>query len=298
MRMAQCRMVDRETADMRVLVFDSGVGGLSVAAEIRRALPHVAIDYLADSAVFPYGALEPPVLVGRVMALMEEMLAEISPAALVIACNTASTLVLPPLRARFSLPVVGTVPAVKPAAERSRSRLVSVLATPGTVKREYTHDLIRQFGKDCRFTLVGSKGLAGLVERLHGGEAVPDEAFRAEVAPCFVQEEGRRTDCVVLACTHYPLVIERLEAVAPWPVEWIDPAQAIARRVATVIGEGAAFAAETGGLGRFFATGRLPSPAFAGRFGFSELLPFVPASRDAERSGRRADADLSCASGA
>jgi glutamate racemase len=263
-------------APVRVLVFDSGVGGLSVSREIAAALPEATQVYIADTAVFPYGALEPDVLVGRVVALMDRLIPAVRPAAVVIACNTASTLVLPPLRARFpEVPFVGTVPAVKPAAERSRSRRVSVLATPGTVKRDYTRDLIATHGQDCRFTLVGSAKLASLVERLHGGEAVEDAEFLAEIRPCFVADEGGRTDMVVLACTHYPLVRDRLERLAPWTVEWIDPAPAIARRVVAVTAEAAAaWAAGDGEPNRFLATGPLPDRDFLARFGFGPAERF------------------------
>lgn len=263
---------------MRILVFDSGVGGLSVAREIMKALPGVGLDYLADSAVFPYGELSPDALIARVVKLMDVALGQSQPAALVIACNTASTLVLPPLRTRFTLPVVGTVPAIKPAAERSRSRLVSVLATPGTVKRDYTYDLIGKYGGDCEFTLVGSHRLAGLVERLLAGGEVSDGAFFAEIEPCFVKRDGRSTDSVVLACTHYPLVLDRLVRLAPWPVDWIDPAPAIARRVVTVTA--GAFAADGPALRapihRFRSTGALPSHRVLAEFGFSEADRFDP----------------------
>jgi glutamate racemase len=255
---------------MRIVVFDSGVGGLSVAREIMKALPGVGIDYLGDSAVFPYGELDPDVLVRRVVGLMDVVLPELDPAALVVACNTASTLVLPPLRARFALPVVGTVPAIKPAAERSLSRLVSVLATPGTVKRDYTYDLIAKYGGDCAFTLVGSHKLAALAERAMAGGEVSDGAIFAEIEPCFVKaEDGRRTDSIVLACTHYPLLLERLRALAPWPVEWIDPAPAIARRVRTVTaGRGEATLGAP--VHRFRSTGPVPPHRLTAAFGFSE----------------------------
>jgi glutamate racemase len=255
---------------MRIVVFDSGVGGLSVACEIMKALPGVGIDYLGDSAVFPYGELDPDVLVRRVVGLMDVVLPELDPAALVVACNTASTLVLPPLRARFALPVVGTVPAIKPAAERSLSRLVSVLATPGTVKRDYTYDLIAKYGGDCAFTLVGSHKLAALAERAMAGGEVSDGAIFAEIEPCFVKaEDGRRTDSIVLACTHYPLLLERLRALAPWPVEWIDPAPAIARRVRTVTaGRGEATLGAP--VHRFRSTGPVPPHRLTAAFGFSE----------------------------
>lgn len=252
---------------MRIAVFDSAIGGLSVVREIRRQIPDASIHYLADTAVFPYGGLEPERLVARVVALMDDFIPSVDPAAVVIACNTASTLVLPPLRARFAVPFVGTVPAVKPAAEQSRSRLVSVLATPGTVRRDYTRDLVATHGQDCHFTLVGAERLASLVEADLSGEPVPDAEIAAEIAPCFVEEDGQRTDTVVLACTHYPLILDRLAALAPWPVAWIDPAPAIARRARAVT---EAVPRSDDAPDRFYATGRLPMPSFLSRFGFLE----------------------------
>lgn len=220
----------------RLLVFDSGIGGLSVAREIRAALPAAEIIYVADDAGFPYGDWEAAALSERVVSLVGDLVAEHQPDAVVIACNTASTLVLPPLRARHAIPFVGTVPAIKPAAERTQSGLVSVLATPGTMKRDYTRDLISQFAQSCDVRLVGSYHLAPLAERYMRGEPVDDAAIEAEIEPAFVEKEGGRTDMVVLACTHYPFLLSRFRSLAPWPVEWIDPAPAIARRVVSVMG--------------------------------------------------------------
>ncbi|MFK8251423.1 glutamate racemase [Ancylobacter terrae] len=218
-----------------ILVFDSGLGGLSVFRELARARPDAAFAYAADDAGFPYGRLDEPVLLSRVLAVVGALVAQLQPAAVVIACNTASTLVLPALRARHAIPFVGTVPAIKPACEGSLSRRVSVLATPGTVKRDYTQGLIRDFAGGCAVTLVGATGLAGLAEAVMAGAEVPDAAFATEIAPAFVDDGAARTDTVVLACTHYPLVLERLEKVAPWPVRWVDPAPAIARRLSSLI---------------------------------------------------------------
>jgi glutamate racemase len=153
--------------------------------------------------------------------------------------------VLPALRARFSIPIIGTVPAIKPAAESSQSRLVSVLATKGTVKRDYTSALIRDFAGDCEVTLVSASRLAGYAEDALHGRSVSDNDLRAEIAPAFVEKDGRRTDRVVLACTHYPLLLDRLERVAPWPVTWIDPAPAIARRVVQLLGDAPAGARQS-----------------------------------------------------
>lgn len=219
-----------------VLVFDSGVGGLSVFREVARARPDAHFVYAADDAGFPYGGLSDAALVARVDEVMSSLIAETVPALVVIACNTASTVVLPSLRARHPMPFVGTVPAVKPACAASVSGLVSILATPGTVRRDYTAALIRQFAARCDVTLVPSVNLATLAEAALAGESVPDAAIAAEIAPCFVEEGGRRTDTVVLACTHYPLLLDRLERLAPWPVAWVDPAPAIARRVTQLLG--------------------------------------------------------------
>ena len=219
-----------------ILVFDSGLGGLTVLSRTTQACPGAHIVYAADDAGFPYGRLAEDMLVARILAVMERLIARYHPDLVVIACNTASTLVLPALRARFAIPFVGTVPAIKPAAAATRSRMISVLATPGTVARVYTRELIETYAGDCDITLVGATRLAGLAEQALKGEAIDDDELRAEIAPCFVEAGGRRTDVVTLSCTHYPLLLERMKRLAPWPVEWIDPAPAIARRVVALLG--------------------------------------------------------------
>ncbi|MFG1392515.1 glutamate racemase [Xanthobacter agilis] len=219
-----------------ILVFDSGAGGLSVFREVARARPDAHFVYAADDAGFPYGDLSDQALVARVNEVVGRLIAAVRPALVVIACNTASTVVLPSLRARHALPFVGTVPAVKPACAASLSGRVSILATPGTVRRDYTADLIRQFSARCEVTLVPAPRLAALAEAALAGRSVADDAIRTEIAPCFVAAGGRRTDTVVLACTHYPLLRDRLERLAPWPVSWVDPAPAIARRVTQLLG--------------------------------------------------------------
>lgn len=218
-----------------VLVADSGIGGLSVAREIRKARPDLAMVYVADDAAFPYGDWREGELTDHVVGLVAKLAEEHEPQAVVIACNTASTLVLPGLRTRLKVPVVGTVPAVKPAAERTESGLISILATPGTVKRDYTFDLIHQFAPEVAVTLVGATRLAALAEDKLARRPVDLEMLAAEIAPCFKEKNGRRTDKIVLGCTHYPFLIEEMRHAAPWEVEWIDPAPAIARRLAAVI---------------------------------------------------------------
>ena len=239
---------------MRLLVFDSGIGGLSVAREIRAALPSAEMIYVADDAGFPYGDWDERELTGHVVALVGYLIARFAPGAVVVACNTASTLVLPPLRERHALPFVGTVPAIKPAAERTRSGHISVLATFGTMQRDYTRGLIQQFAASCHVRLVGSSNLAPLAEAHMRGEAVDDATIWQEIEPAFVERDGKRTDTVVLACTHYPFLVDRFVALAPWPVNWIDPAPAIARRVATLAG--AAASDRAGGGQAFLTSGR------------------------------------------
>ncbi|MDB5652602.1 MAG: glutamate racemase [Tardiphaga sp.] len=221
-----------------ILVFDSGLGGLTVLREIVRARPDARYVYVADDVFFPYGQHSEAEIVSRVVPLIGGLIATHRPDLVVIACNTISTLVMGHLRRAWPVPFVGTVPAIKPACAQSRTKRVSVLGTSGTVKREYTQALIRDFAAGCEVTLVGSAHLASLAEAaLGGGADIADQAILAEIAPCFV-DDGARTDTVVLACTHYPLLLDRLIALAPWPVTWIDPAPAVARRVVDLVGAG------------------------------------------------------------
>lgn len=219
-----------------VLMFDSGIGGLTVLREARVLMPDRHFVYVADDAGFPYGGWEEDKLREHIVKLFEGLIARHDPEIVVIACNTASTLVLGDLRAAFpDTPFVGTVPAIKPAAERTRSGLISVLATPGTVKRQYTRDLIGDWASKVHVRLVGSQNLAGLAEIYMRDGFVDEEAVREEIESCFIEQDGRRTDIVVLACTHYPFLVNRMRKTAPWPVDWIDPAEAIARRAASLL---------------------------------------------------------------
>ena len=245
----------------RALVFDSGLGGLSVLHAIGRLRPDLEIVYVADDAAFPYGRLAEGALIARVQAVMARMIPEHEPDIVVIACSTASTLALPQLRAAYPrLPFVGVVPAIKPAAQASRSGLISVLATRGTVARDYTRALVREHAAECEVTLVGSALLAPIAERAMRGEAAKDAEVAREIAPCFVEKDSRRTDCVVLACTHFPLLIDALERLSPWPVTFVDPAPAIARRLASLLGPPTAPAATRRQGVAIFTSGEAPPP--------------------------------------
>jgi glutamate racemase len=214
-----------------VLMFDSGIGGLTVLREARVLMPERGFIYVADDAAFPYGSWEEGALQERILNLFEKLIADYRPEICVIACNTAFTLAGAALREKFpDMTFVGTVPAIKPAAERTRSGLVSVLATPGTVKRAYTRDLIQSFATQCHVRLVGSENLARMAESYIRGETISDEAIASEIAPCFVEKDGDKTDIVVLACTHYPFMANVFRRLSPWPVDWLDPAEAIARQ--------------------------------------------------------------------
>jgi glutamate racemase len=257
-------------ASKTILVFDSGLGGLTVYREIAAARPDADFLYVADDAGFPYGGLKEPALVARVVDLFGELIAAQRPHLIVIACNTASTIVLGELRKRFSLPFVGTVPAIKPACAASVTRRVSVLGTEATIAREYTRALIRDYAQDCAVTLVGAKTLATYAEAELNGTPASDEALRAEIAACF-RDDGRRTDTIVLACTHYPLLLHRLTQLAPWPVNFLDPAPAIARRVVELLGPARPHDGN-GSTRAIFTSGRVPETALA-RFGIRASEP-------------------------
>jgi glutamate racemase len=221
----------------RLLFIDSGLGGLTVLRAARQAIPEATVLFIADDAGFPYGSKCASVLSSRLVGIVQKEIGGFKPDCIVLACNTASTVALQALRKAFATPIVGAVPAVKPAAALTKSGLVSVLATPGTIAREYTRELIAQFGAGARFNLVGAPKLAELAEMSAGGSAIEESAIASEIAPCFVEDGGAKTDVVVLGCTHYPLLLDKLDALAPWPVTWLDPAPAIARRIANVLAE-------------------------------------------------------------
>ena len=229
------RASDVPEAPVKILIFDSGVGGLTVYREVAAARPDGAYVYVADDAGFPYGNQPESLLIARIIEIIGKAIADHAPDLVVVACNTASTLALADLRARFAVPFVGTVPAIKPACAQSATKRIAVLGTLATVSREYTRALIREFAAGCDVALIGSSHLASIAEAELARMPVADDAIKAEIAGCFVDADARRTDTVVLACTHYPLLIDRFKANAPWPVDWVDPAPAIARRVADLL---------------------------------------------------------------
>ena len=220
-------------ADTRpILFFDSGVGGLSVLAPARTLLPHAPLVYAADSAGFPYGTKSEEEIAARVPALLGRLAERYRPRLIVIACNTASTIALSHVRAALDIPIVGTVPAIKPAATLSRTRVIGVLGTEATVRQPYVDNLAAQFAADCTVIRHGSAELVQLAEAKLRGEGVDPARYRAVLDGLFGQAGGDRIDVVVNACTHFPLVKEELAAAAPHPVVFVDGGPGIARRVA------------------------------------------------------------------
>ncbi|MCJ8308518.1 MAG: glutamate racemase [Rhizobiaceae bacterium] len=220
---------------MSIVVFDSGIGGLSVLREARVLMPEHRFVYVADDASFPIGGWEEGALIKRLMAVFEDLVERYEPSMIIVACNTASTIILPHLRERFDFPIVGTVPAIKPAAEKTASGQISVLATPGTVQRDYTRALVSEFASHVNVRLVGAENLAELAEEFMLTGIVDDEAVAREVSECFTDRLGARTDVVVLACTHYPFLTNVFRRLAPWPVDWLNPAESIARHAQSLL---------------------------------------------------------------
>ena len=217
----------------RVLVFDSGVGGLSVLDAIAASDALLHLDYLADNSWLPYGLKSDAQLRERVPALLSRVSEDWAPDLIVVACNTASTTALEAVRAALAIPIVGVVPPIKPAAALTRTGVIGLLATPATVQRPYTNELIAQFAAGKRVIRLGSAELVQAAERKLAG-APESEITHAAAQTCaqlFGAPGGAEIDVVALACTHFPLLAHELAAAAPRPCVWLDSGEAIARRV-------------------------------------------------------------------
>lgn len=213
-----------------MIVMDSGLGGISVVRALRALSPQPLV-YLADTAGFPYGKRSADDITTRARAIVATLIARHPGTSVVLACNTLSTLCLSALRHEFpNTAFVGTVPAIKTASALSKTRRFTLLATPNTADSSYSADLIAQFAADCVVDRYGAPNLAAMAESILLGEAITDDALRAELSPAFHDDAHGKTDCIVLGCTHYPLIEDRLKRVAPWPVTFIDSSEAIARR--------------------------------------------------------------------
>jgi len=257
-------------ASAPILFFDSGVGGLSVLGPTRELLPNAPIVYAADSAGFPYGKRSEAEIASRVPALLGRLVERFHPRLAVIACNTASTIALDHVRSALDLPVVGTVPAIKPAAEMSKSRVIGVLGTEATVRQPYVDDLAAKFAGDCTIIRHGSPDLVELAEAKLSGGDVSVETVAAAARPMFETAEGSRIDTVVLACTHFPLLEEELRAAFP-QVAYVDGGPGIARRIAYLTREQPWPQAPSQGLMLFTGPARHPSLSMLGHYGIGEI---------------------------
>ena len=257
----------------RALVFDSGVGGLSVTGAIRQRLPNLKLDYVADDAFRPYGNKSAAELNARLPRLLWTLSLMLESDCIVLACNTASTTALPAIRAIVDIPVIGVVPAIKPAAKASQTGHIGVLGTPGTVKRAYVDRLIKDHAQNCRVTLKGSVALVDMAEAKLTGQEINSEALKAELAN--FTDQSPRVDQIVLACTHFPLLHDELSNCLGVGVSWVDSGEAIARRVETVLRDVEAKSAATQTRQYAFTTGEDIGAArqdIFKQYGFSRLL--------------------------
>ncbi|ACT57378.1 glutamate racemase [Candidatus Liberibacter asiaticus] len=214
-----------------ILIFDSGIGGLIVLQKMRFLMPEYHFIYVADDVGFPYGNWEDHALKKRLMFLFSDILDKYQPVLSVIACNTAFTLIKDELRSTFpSMAFLGAVPAIKQAAAYTQSGLISILSTPATLRRTYTSNLIHSYVSQCHIHLVSSMILASRVEEYACGIKIKEDEIKKEIEGCFIEKEGKRTDVIVLACTHYPLIVHVFRQLSPWPVDWLDNSDSIARR--------------------------------------------------------------------
>jgi glutamate racemase len=213
---------------MNLLVFDSGIGGLGVAEQIRRLQPAASLTYLMDNGFYPYGEKPDAMLIERILHVIGAGIGTAKPDAVVIACNTASTIALGHLRQTFALPFIGCVPPIKPAAAASLSKNIGLLATPATIRRPYLQDLIEKFAGDCIVHSLGTPLLADLAEQKFRGAPVDLAILEAAIAPLFAQSAA--IDAIALGCTHYSFLLAELSQLHPG-VSWFDPALPVARQV-------------------------------------------------------------------
>ena len=228
-------------AEAPILLFDSGVGGLTVLAELRKLLPEAPVIYAADIAGLPYGAKSEAEVAARVCGLLGRMAERWQPRLICIACNTASTIALAMVRDVLDTPIVGTVPAIKPAAELTGTGVIGLLGTEATIRQGYVDRLEARFAQGKTLIRHGAGGLVALAEGKLRGEAAPAAAVRAEIAGLLAHPQAQALDALVLACTHFPLLAEELGAVLGPKVRLVDGARGIANRIAALT-EGQAFA--------------------------------------------------------
>lgn len=215
-----------------ILFFDSGVGGFSVYRETKKLLPDWHYLYCFDNGGFPYSERAEESIIARTLSACRLINDKHPLDAIVIACNTASTVVLPTLREHFSIPIIGTVPAIKPAAEISSTKHIGLLATKGTVKRHYVDELVERFAPHCLVERLGSTKLVEIAEQKIRGHAVDLTVLKEELMPWTRIND---LDTLVLGCTHFPLIKEEIQLCLPQVKYFMEPGEAIAKRIRTLL---------------------------------------------------------------
>lgn len=210
---------------------DSGIGSLSFLSSLNNLLPDVPLIAFADQAFFPYGEKQESVIVERILEMAEKLEALCQPSTILIACNTASTIVLPALRTKFNIPIVGVVPAIKTAAEISKSKKIALLATKGTVSRPYIDDLVKRFAIDCEMLKIGSVNLASIAEEKVLSGIVDKEAIKREIEPLINTID---VDSLILGCTHFTFLIEEIKEIIGSNIAVVDPVLPVSSQVLKV----------------------------------------------------------------
>ena len=258
-----------------ILIFDSGVGGLTILAEVRKVLPQAPVIYAADHAGLPYGTKSEAEVAARVCGLLGRMAERYQPRLICIACNTASTIALGMVRDVLEIPIVGTVPAIKPAAALTKTGVIGLLGTEATIRQGYVDRLEAEFAADKRLIRHAAPELVAAAEAKMRGETVEPGVIEAAVAGLRQMQDGAQIDTLVLACTHFPLLRDELAAAFGPDVALVDGAQGIARRIAALT-QGQGFERTRPGLAIFTAQPE-PRPAFGqalARYGLDRVERF------------------------
>ena len=220
----------------QLLIFDSGVGGLSIFQELIKQSDNIHCYYLSDNAYFPYGELDESTLINRLILLLSDFIKQHSVDMILIACNSASTVALKSLRAHFSMPIIGVVPAIKPACLNTKSGVIGLVATPATIKRDYTNALIKEFASDKMVLKIGTTALVKLAEETLQGKMVDKSLLQSIFQPWL--EEKIKPDTLVLGCTHFPLLKAEINDCFAGSVKLVDSGEAIAKRITLLLAAG------------------------------------------------------------
>lgn len=226
-------MTSDQQKDVRpLLFFDTGIGGLSVLAECQKLMPNAPVVYAADYAGLPYGVKSEQELASRVPALLGRLVERYQPQLVTIACNTASTITLDFVRSALDVPVVGTVPAIKPASEMTKSGVIGLLGTQATIRQPYVDRLANEFASDKKLIRFAAPELVHAAEAKLRNESVDPIVFGEALKGLTSQADGDKIDTIVLACTHFPLVTDELRPFLSDKIRFVDGAAGIARRIA------------------------------------------------------------------